>query len=258
MIHWNSPKKLRVKNKHVEFFRNLYLTFLEYDGNLLRRELFGCASLPSPPRDQVRLTATLPSAAELWTELMQLPLGFLLFLTFMVLQLQQALEELDEDDPCYDFRQQHLMQHRIHLFFLQYEFLALPNPTDVTLVAQLSMDRYLLVELGGRLEPISTPLGRLYSFGATRESHFILFTPAFGSEKQHSKLGTSVLPAPSQTGHGWHAALWKHPVVGLVQKLPHRAGLVLRLCPLLQVTDAGGHLQALGRPHQPGAVHVGR
>lgn len=44
MIHWNSPKKLRVKNKHVEFFRNLYLTFLEYDGNLLRRELFGCPS----------------------------------------------------------------------------------------------------------------------------------------------------------------------------------------------------------------------
>ncbi|NXL96436.1 LARG2 glucuronyltransferase, partial [Tyrannus savana] len=112
VIHWNSPKKLRVKNKHVEFFRNLYLTFLEYDGNLLRRELFGCAGLPSPPRDQ----------------------------------LQQALEELDEDDPCYDFRQQHLTQHRIHLFFLQYEFLAFPNPTDVTLVAQLSMDRLQMLE----------------------------------------------------------------------------------------------------------------
>lgn len=42
IIHWNSPKKLKVKNKHVEFFRNLYLTFLEYDGNLLQRELFGC------------------------------------------------------------------------------------------------------------------------------------------------------------------------------------------------------------------------
>ncbi|NWW45403.1 LARG2 glucuronyltransferase, partial [Pedionomus torquatus] len=112
VIHWNSPKKLRVKNKHVEFFRNLYLTFLEYDGNLLRRELFGCASLPSPPSNK----------------------------------LQQALEELDEDDPCYDFRRQHLTQHRIHLFFLQYEFLALPNPTDVTLVAQLSMDRLQMLE----------------------------------------------------------------------------------------------------------------
>jgi hypothetical protein len=42
VIHWNSPNKLKVQNKHAEFFRNLYLTFLEYDGNLLRRELFGC------------------------------------------------------------------------------------------------------------------------------------------------------------------------------------------------------------------------
>ncbi|XP_065448901.1 xylosyl- and glucuronyltransferase LARGE2 isoform X8 [Chrysemys picta bellii] len=110
VIHWNSPKKLRVKNKHVEFFRNLYLTFLEYDGNLLRRELFGCASLPSPPRNQ------------------------------------QALEDLDEEDPCYDFRRQHLMLHRIHLFFLQYEVLASPDPADVTLVAQLSMDRLQMLE----------------------------------------------------------------------------------------------------------------
>lgn len=54
MIHWNSPKKLRVKNKHVEFFRNLYLTFLEYDGNLLRRELFGCPSPSGPDNVQVR------------------------------------------------------------------------------------------------------------------------------------------------------------------------------------------------------------
>ncbi|XP_044870836.1 LARGE xylosyl- and glucuronyltransferase 2 isoform X2 [Mauremys mutica] len=110
VIHWNSPKKLRVKNKHVEFFRNLYLTFLEYDGNLLRRELFGCANLPSPPRNQ------------------------------------EALEDLDEDDPCYDFRRQHLMLHRIHLFFLQYEVLASPDPADVTLVAQLSMDRLQMLE----------------------------------------------------------------------------------------------------------------
>lgn len=158
MIHWNSPKKLRVKNKHVEFFRNLYLTFLEYDGNLLRRELFGCASLPSPPSNQVRAIVTLPPTPERGagrdpTLPPQLTLGLLLSLTFTALQLQQALEELDEDDPCYDFRRQHLTQHRVHLFFLQYEFLALPNPTDVTLVAQLSMDRYLPVGVVGGQVP---------------------------------------------------------------------------------------------------------
>ena len=36
LIHWNSPKKSSVEQKHVEYFRNMYLTFLQYDGNLLR------------------------------------------------------------------------------------------------------------------------------------------------------------------------------------------------------------------------------
>uniref|UniRef100_A0AAQ5XBK2 LARGE xylosyl- and glucuronyltransferase 2 n=1 Tax=Amphiprion ocellaris TaxID=80972 RepID=A0AAQ5XBK2_AMPOC len=112
VIHWNSPKKLRVKNKHVEFFRNLYLTFLEYDGNLLRRELFGCPSQASP--DSV--------------------------------QLQSALEELDEDDQCYDFRRERLTVHRVHLYFLQYEYTPTEDDTDVTLVAQLSMDRLQMLE----------------------------------------------------------------------------------------------------------------
>ncbi|XP_056134931.1 xylosyl- and glucuronyltransferase LARGE2s [Lampris incognitus] len=112
VIHWNSPKKLRVKNKHVEFFRNLYLTFLEYDGNLLRRELFGCSS-----------DATTEST-----------------------RLQTALEELDEDDQCYDFRRERIMVHRVHLYFLQYEYSPIEDDTDVTLVAQLSMDRLQMLE----------------------------------------------------------------------------------------------------------------
>ncbi|KAL1459095.1 hypothetical protein WDU94_011103 [Cyamophila willieti] len=67
IIHWNSPKKLKVKNKHMQFFRNLYLTFLEYDGNLLRRELFGCNATQTT-RQQVELS------------------------------------NLNEEDPCYDLR----------------------------------------------------------------------------------------------------------------------------------------------------------
>ncbi|KAF3822032.1 hypothetical protein GH733_007406 [Mirounga leonina] len=111
VIHWNSPKKLRVKNKHVEYFRNLYLTFLEYDGNLLRRELFGC---PSPP----------PAGAE---------------------QVQRALAQLDEEDACFEFRQQRLTVHRVHVTFLPHEPPP-PRPHDVTLVAQLSMDRLQMLE----------------------------------------------------------------------------------------------------------------
>ncbi|KAA8580452.1 hypothetical protein FQN60_005987 [Etheostoma spectabile] len=94
VIHWNSPKKLRVKNKHVEFFRNLYLTFLEYDGNLLRRELFGC-----------------PSEADHNSENVE---------RFTV--------------------------HRTHLYFLHYEYEPRSDNTDVTLVAQLSMDRLQMLE----------------------------------------------------------------------------------------------------------------
>ncbi|XP_036720666.1 LARGE xylosyl- and glucuronyltransferase 1 isoform X2 [Balaenoptera musculus] len=113
VIHWNSPKKLRVKNKHVEFFRNLYLTFLEYDGNLLRRELFGC-----------------PSEADVNSE-----------------NLQKQLSELDEDDLCYEFRRERFTVHRTHLYFLHYEYEPTSDNTDVTLVAQLSMDRKSVIQL---------------------------------------------------------------------------------------------------------------
>ena len=38
LVHFNSPKKLKVKAAHrdVESFRNHFLTFKQYDGNLLR------------------------------------------------------------------------------------------------------------------------------------------------------------------------------------------------------------------------------
>ncbi|XP_069821440.1 xylosyl- and glucuronyltransferase LARGE2 [Dendropsophus ebraccatus] len=107
VIHWNSPHKLRVKNKHVELFRTLYLTFLEYDGSLLRRELIGC------PSDK---------------------------------EEEEALEQLDEEDVCYDFRRERLASHRVHLSFLPHQTLP-ADPTDVTLVAQLSMDRLQMLEL---------------------------------------------------------------------------------------------------------------
>lgn len=57
------------------------------------------------------------------------------------LQLQKTLSELDEDDPCYEFRRERFTVHRTHLYFLHYEYEAASDNTDVTLVAQLSMDR---------------------------------------------------------------------------------------------------------------------
>lgn len=111
VIHWNSPKKLKVKNKHVEFFRNLYLTFLEYDGNLLRRELIGCNNTKSYGQSSASL-----------------------------------INLLDEDDPCYEFRRSRVAQHRTHLYYIEYDYEPSPEGNDVTLVAQLSMDRLQMVE----------------------------------------------------------------------------------------------------------------
>ena len=111
IIHWNSPKKLKVKNKHLEFFRNLYLTFLEYDGNLLRRELIGCNNTKSGYSESANL-----------------------------------INELDEDDSCYEFRRSRVTQHRTHLYYIEYDYEPSPEGNDVTLVAQLSMDRLQMVE----------------------------------------------------------------------------------------------------------------
>ncbi|KAL7289788.1 hypothetical protein TKK_0016191 [Trichogramma kaykai] len=44
IVHWNSPRKQNVKNKHAQDFRKMHQIILELDGNLLRRKLFGCPS----------------------------------------------------------------------------------------------------------------------------------------------------------------------------------------------------------------------
>ncbi|KAK4319840.1 hypothetical protein Pmani_009257 [Petrolisthes manimaculis] len=113
-IHWNSPKKLKVKNKHVAFFRNLHLTFLEYDGNLLRRELFGC-------HNHSRTNGAAAAASG-------------------------NLAQLSEEDECYEFRRARDTNYRTHLFFLDHHSDPAPDPADVTLVATLSMDRLQMVE----------------------------------------------------------------------------------------------------------------
>lgn len=42
VVHWNSPKKFNVANPDGEYFRTLYKTFLDLNGDLLKRQLFDC------------------------------------------------------------------------------------------------------------------------------------------------------------------------------------------------------------------------
>lgn len=55
------------------------------------------------------------------------------------------LQTLDEDDPCYIVRRERLLTRRTHLYYLDYEFTK-HDEYDVTLVAQLSMDRLQMIE----------------------------------------------------------------------------------------------------------------
>jgi glycosyltransferase-like protein LARGE len=102
IVHWNSPKKTKVRTKHVEYFKNLYLSFQQFDGHLLRRELIGCGRAETEDRS------------------------------------------LSLDDKCYDFRYAAQLIRRTHLFYLPYDYK--PSPQDVTLVAQLSVDRLQMIE----------------------------------------------------------------------------------------------------------------
>lgn len=157
VIHWNSPKKLKVKNKHLEFFRNLYLTFVEYDGNLLRRELIGCSSnssMQSPSASSLSSFHSSPSSAasvmnhdHLQVFQQQQPASNNITSTSSS-SSANAVSRLDEDDPCYEFRRARITEYRTHLYYMDYSYTSSPenDPNDVTLVAQLSMDRLQLIE----------------------------------------------------------------------------------------------------------------
>ena len=58
--------------------------------------------------------------------------------------ISQQINSINEDDECYDFRRERLIVHRTHLYYIDYEYQ--PIPDDVTLVAQLSMDRLQMLE----------------------------------------------------------------------------------------------------------------
>ena len=53
---------------------------------------------------------------------------------------------MNEDDVCYDFRRAQVTLYRTHLYYLDYEYEPTSDGNDVTLVAQLSMDRLQMVE----------------------------------------------------------------------------------------------------------------
>ncbi|XP_077292472.1 xylosyl- and glucuronyltransferase LARGE2s-like [Arctopsyche grandis] len=102
VIHWNSPRKYKVKLKNIKYFQNVHQMFLGYDGNLLRSKLIICKE-------------------------------------------DFSSNKLNDTDPCFAFRHGHMTKLRTHLYFMEFAY-SHKDSYDVTLVAQLSMDRLQFVE----------------------------------------------------------------------------------------------------------------
>ena len=124
IIHFNSPKKLDVKNRNVEYFRNHYITFIQYDANLLRRELFDCNTTKTMTKAETK--------------------------SITDQELDKHLVKEDNVD-CYELERAKQRIYRTHPFFLDFEDDDADAKNDdaeneITLVAQLSMDRLHMVE----------------------------------------------------------------------------------------------------------------
>jgi len=64
---------------------------------------------------------------------------------FLQLMLTSHIAQINEDDQCFEFRMVKYIKYRTHLFYLDYEYES-EEESDVTLVAQLSMDRLQMIE----------------------------------------------------------------------------------------------------------------
>ena len=106
IIHWNSPQKLFVSNKHAAYFRNMFYTFLQYNGNLLQRELLRCKTHRSN---------------------------------------QDTSNTKTDVGGCREFHEEASIIHRVHPFYFGEQY-ASNDTHDVTLVTQLSSDRIQILD----------------------------------------------------------------------------------------------------------------
>ena len=110
IVHWNSPLKLATRNENSPYFRDLYYTFEEYDGNLLHHGLIKCKDIST--------TAEKP--------------------------YQSSFQ--GSNDTCSKFFEESKKFYRTHLYFYGSQYHS-TDPFDVTLVSQLSIDRLQTLEI---------------------------------------------------------------------------------------------------------------
>jgi glycosyltransferase-like protein LARGE len=108
VLHWNSPLKIKVAQKHAHIFRNQFITFQEYNGELLRKDLLGCPECKDCSQD--------------------------------------GHHSETDSDVCAKMKAFSSSQYRTHLYFMDYSYQT-SGDSDVTLISHLSIDRLHLLEL---------------------------------------------------------------------------------------------------------------
>ena len=151
VVHWNSPLKLQVTNNHSPYFRNMYKMFENLDGNLFRTGLLSCDTPPGEAKESTTCT--------------------------------------DITDPCVDFRREKDSVYRTHPYFVDYKYQS-SSDNDVTLVAQLSMDRLQMLE--PLCEHWSGPLSITLYASDSEVQQFIEFYSS-SSLKDYKRLGLHVV-----------------------------------------------------------------
>ena len=106
ILHWNNEKKQVVRKTSLKSLQQIYQTFVDLNGDLVKKPLFHC-------RETIEL-------------------------------LEDT--DLDEiHDPCFELSKSTTTLHRTHLYYLSFEY-DLDGNNDVTLVLHLSFDRLPMLE----------------------------------------------------------------------------------------------------------------
>ena len=111
IIHWNSPLKLMVKSNHGAYFRNRYMAFASYNGYLFQDDFLSDCQFSDGTSYQQ--SPTLPHALS--------------------------------SDPCWNVTREKDRVRLTHPYIVDHKVSSV-DEFDVTLVAQLSPDRLMMLE----------------------------------------------------------------------------------------------------------------
>jgi len=163
IVHFNSPSKFNTKQSYTQFFKNLHLTFQQFDGNLLRGNFFFCHQERARNLDFGNVaadaeTGELSSIAETGEASSIAETGEAGSIGERGREAGSVVEtgreassalktgrEASSDTDCQEFKSDTSILYRTHIFFIPYQSTNI-SEWSITLLASLSYDRLHLLE----------------------------------------------------------------------------------------------------------------